>query len=218
MRELELQILRHDPSLLPATSDQGLDLAPTSATAAGVGVDPLASSFGYGALWVANGDSGTVAVIRPGAPAPVIVPRIPSPYGISAGAGGIWVASNGMHAVYRIDPDTHAVVARIDLGTPTDFLYGVSARRYGVWAIEDRHLVRIDPATDRVVVRIRFLRPGHGRPARPPASSASWFGRTAFTRGRCGLFDEVALDECVEEADGREYDERRRCRRRSGRW
>ena len=63
-----------------------------------------------------------------------------------------------MHAVYRIDPDTHAVVARIDLGTPTDFLYGVSAGRYGVWAIEDRHLVRIDPATDRVVLRIRFPR------------------------------------------------------------
>ena len=31
-----------------------------------VGVNPLASSFGYGALWVANGDSGTVSVIRPG--------------------------------------------------------------------------------------------------------------------------------------------------------
>ena len=123
-----------------------------------VGVNPLASAFGYGALWVANGDSGTVSVIRPGAAKPVQVTDIPSPFGISAGAGGVWVASNGMHAVYRIDPDTHAIVARIVLGTPTDFLYGVSAGPHGVWAIEDHHVVRIDPATDRVVARIRFPR------------------------------------------------------------
>ncbi len=123
-----------------------------------VGVDPLAAAFGYGALWVANGDSGTVSVIRPGAATPIRVSGIPSPYGISASAGGVWVASNGMHAVYRIDPDTHAIVARIDLGTPTDFLYGVSAGPHGVWAVENHHIVRIDPATDRVVGRIRFPR------------------------------------------------------------
>ena len=63
-----------------------------------------------------------------------------------------------MHAVYRIDPDTHAIIARIVLGTPTDFLYGVSAGPHGVWAVEDHHVVRINPATDRVVTRIRFPR------------------------------------------------------------
>jgi DNA-binding SARP family transcriptional activator/DNA-binding beta-propeller fold protein YncE len=123
-----------------------------------VGVNPLASSFGYGALWVANGDSGTVSVIRPGAAKPIQVKGIPSPFGISAGDGGIWVASNGMHAVYRIDPDTHAIVKRIDLGTPDDFLYGVSAGPHGVWAVEDHHIVRINPANDRVVIRIPFPR------------------------------------------------------------
>jgi DNA-binding SARP family transcriptional activator/streptogramin lyase len=121
-----------------------------------VGLDPLASAFGYGALWVADGDSGTVAVIRPGASKPTIVRGIPSPYGIAAAAGGVWVASNGMHAVYRIDPDTHTVVKRIDLGTPTDFLFGVSAGPHGVWAVENHHVVRIDPRTDRVVTRIPF--------------------------------------------------------------
>src|SRR5262249_53396161 len=123
-----------------------------------IGIDPLASAFGYGAVWVADGDSGTVAVIRPGAPKPTIVRGIPSPYGIAAAAGGVWVASNGMHDVYRIDPDTHAIVARIDLGTPTDFLSGVSAGPHGVWAIENHHVVRIDPKTDRVVIRISFPR------------------------------------------------------------
>jgi DNA-binding beta-propeller fold protein YncE len=120
------------------------------------GVNPLAATFGYGALWVANGDSGTVSVIQPGAATPIQVTGIPSPDSISAGAGGVWVASTGAHAVYRIDPDTHAIVARIDLGTPTDFISGVSAGPQGVWAVEDHHIVRIDPANDRVLVRIPF--------------------------------------------------------------
>lgn len=120
------------------------------------GVNPLAVTFGYGALWVANGDSGTVSVIQPGATKPIQVTGIPSPDAISAGAGGIWVTSTGTHSIFRIDPDTHAIIARIGLGTPTDFLSGVSAGPHGVWAISDHHLIRIDPATDRVTTRIRF--------------------------------------------------------------
>ena len=122
------------------------------------GANPLAAAFGYGALWVANGDAGTVSVIQPGAAKPIQVTGIPSPDAISAGAGGIWVASTGAHAVFRIDPDTHAIVARVVLGTPTDVVSGVSAGPNGVWAVEDHHVVRIDPATDRVTIRIRFPR------------------------------------------------------------
>jgi DNA-binding SARP family transcriptional activator len=120
------------------------------------GAAPLAATFGYGALWIANGDAGTVSVIQPGATKPIQVTGIPSPDAISAGAGGIWVASTGTHSVFRIDPDTHAKIARIDLQTPTDFVSGVYAGPHGVWAIENHHLVRIDPATDRVTARIRF--------------------------------------------------------------
>lgn len=122
------------------------------------GANPLAATFGFGALWVANGDAGTVSVIQPGAAKPIQVTGIPSPDAISAGAGGIWVASTGAHAVFRIDPDTHAIVARISLRTPTDLVSGVFAGENGVWAVEDHHVVRIDPATDRVTIRIRFPR------------------------------------------------------------
>jgi DNA-binding beta-propeller fold protein YncE len=122
------------------------------------GANPLAAAFGYGALWVANGDSGTVSVLQPGATKPIQVTGIPSPDAISAGAGGIWVASTGTHSVFRIDPDTHAIVARIGLRTPTDFVSGVSAGPHGVWAVEDHHIVRIDPADDRVTALIRFPR------------------------------------------------------------
>lgn len=121
-----------------------------------VGQNPLAATFGYGALWVANYDSGTVSVIRPGAAEPIQISGIPSPDAVSAGGGGIWVTSTGTHAVFRIDPDTHAIVARIDLGTPTDFVSAVSAGAQGIWVVEDHHIVRINPANDRVIVRIPF--------------------------------------------------------------
>jgi DNA-binding SARP family transcriptional activator/DNA-binding beta-propeller fold protein YncE len=121
-----------------------------------VGVDPLVSTFGFGSLWVADGDSGTVAVLQPGLAKPLIVRGIPSPYGISAAAGGVWVASNGTHSVYRIDPDTRAIIARINLHTPTDFLTTVSAGPHGVWAIEDHDLVRINPANDTLAASIHF--------------------------------------------------------------
>ena len=122
------------------------------------GINPLAVTFGYGALWVANGDSGTVSVIRPGAATPIQVKGIPSPDAVSAGAGGVWVASTGTHSVFRIDPDTHAIIARINLRTPEDFVSGVSAGPHGVWAVEDHDVVRIDPSIDRVTARIRFPR------------------------------------------------------------
>jgi DNA-binding beta-propeller fold protein YncE len=122
-----------------------------------VGADPLAAAFGYGSLWVANSDSGTVSVIRPGATRPLVVDDIPRPFGISAGGGGIWVASN-VGYVYRIDPDTHAVVARVNLGILSDYVYGIAAGPHGVWAISDHHLIRIDPRTNRIAARFRFPR------------------------------------------------------------
>jgi len=121
-----------------------------------VGVNPLASSFGFGSLWVADGDSGTIAVLQPGLVKPLVIRGIPSPYGVSAAAGAVWVASNGTHSVFRIDPDTRAIIARINLHTPTDFLTTVSAGPHGVWALEDHDVVRINPANDRVVADIHF--------------------------------------------------------------
>ena len=51
-----------------------------------------------------------------------------------------------------------------------DFLYGVSAGEHGVWAVENHHVVRIDPATDRVVARIPFP---PGTESKAVASTAS---------------------------------------------
>jgi hypothetical protein len=46
----------------------------------------------------------------------------------------------------------------------------VSAGPHGVWAVEDHHIVRINPATDRVAVRIPFP---HGTEPKAATSTPS---------------------------------------------
>ena len=125
-----------------------------------VGADPLVSAFGFGALWVANSDDGTVSVIRPGVATPETIPVSSRPFGIAAGEGSVWVGSNALSTVSRIDPDTRRVVEEISVsrsGLQTG-LFSVAAGAGGVWAANwtEQTLVRIDPETNRVVARIEL--------------------------------------------------------------
>jgi YVTN family beta-propeller protein len=124
-----------------------------------VGLDPLVAAFGYGALWVANSDDGTVSVIRAGVPKVDTVAVSSKPFGIAAGEGGVWVGSNTFSTVTRIDPDTRRVVAEIPVGTSRALpsgLYSVAAGAGAVWAANSAELsvVRIDPRTNKVTARI----------------------------------------------------------------
>jgi DNA-binding beta-propeller fold protein YncE len=124
-----------------------------------VGNDPLLVVFGYGALWVANSDDGTVSVIRPGVAGVETIDGISRPYGISAGEGAIWVGSNTDSTVTKIDPDTRGRIAEIDVRREPPYesgLFAVATGAGSVWALnrEDRDVVRIDPRTNHVVARI----------------------------------------------------------------
>lgn len=124
-----------------------------------VGADPLVIAFGFGAVWVANSDDGTVSVIRPGIAVPATIHGLEKAFGIAAGAGAVWVGSNAESTVYKIDPDTRRIVDRIYVGRYRDvpsYLVDVQAGSSGVWAANrtDHDVVRIDPTTDRVVARV----------------------------------------------------------------
>ena len=80
-----------------------------------VGRDPLLIVFGYGALWVANSDDGSVSAIRPGVPRLGTIEGISRPFGIAAGEGAVWVGSNTDSTVTRIEPDTRKKIAEIDV-------------------------------------------------------------------------------------------------------
>jgi DNA-binding SARP family transcriptional activator/DNA-binding beta-propeller fold protein YncE len=136
-----------------------IDLAePKTATFVSVGADPLVAAFGYGALWVANSDDGTVSVIRPGVGRSQTIEVSAKPFGIAAGEGAVWVASYADSTVTRIDPELRRVAARIEVGVDYGGLYAVAAGAGSVWAAytSQRTVVRIDPKTNEIVSRIKL--------------------------------------------------------------
>jgi len=125
-----------------------------------VGADPLVTAFGFGALWVANSDDGTVSVIRPGLPRAQTIRVSAKPFGIAAGEGAVWVGSNADSTVTRIDPERRRVVKVINVSSSPlgSDLYNVAAGAGAVWAANASELdvVRIDPRTNKVVARIKL--------------------------------------------------------------
>jgi DNA-binding SARP family transcriptional activator/DNA-binding beta-propeller fold protein YncE len=124
-----------------------------------VGADPLVTVFGYGALWVANSDDGTVSVVRPGIPKAQTIPVLSKPFGIASGYGSIWVGSYGWSEVVRIDPELRRVIKKIDVAPPgfdESGLYNVAAGAGSIWAVnaETNDIARIDPQTNKVVAHI----------------------------------------------------------------
>ena len=78
--------------------------------AIGVGNGPAAIAVGYGGVWVANRDDGTVTRIDAATDAVSDTVRVGgSPVAVAAGLGAIWVADGGTGAVIRIDPRTRRV-------------------------------------------------------------------------------------------------------------
>src|SRR5262245_32201772 len=125
-----------------------------------VGADPLVRTAGYGAVWVANSDDGTVSVIRPGVAGTQRVGGIARPFGIAAGEGAIWVSSNAASTVTRIDPDTRLKTATINVwrNLGRSDVYDVAVGAGSVWVVNrgERAVYRIDPQTNGVAARIQL--------------------------------------------------------------
>jgi len=119
---------------------------------------------GEGAIWFLNGD---VQRIDPGRNA--VVDQVPLPRtepgqavsgltGIAAGEGAVWVSLPARNEVWRIDPATDAIVAKIPVG---DAPAGIAVTADAVWVANrfDRSVSRIDARTNTVVATIT-LAPG----------------------------------------------------------
>jgi YVTN family beta-propeller protein len=136
------------------------------------GSTPIFATFGYGAVWTSNHDEGTVSVVRPGVVHADTVRIGQQPMAIAAGEGGIWVVSYGDHRVWRIDPVTRRVIARIPVGAGP---LSVAAGLGSVWVTnrDDGTVSRIDPARNRVTATIRVGR-------EPGAATAGHTGIAPF--------------------------------------
>ena len=119
-----------------------------------VGKTPVDVLVAAGSVWVTNWDDRTLARVDPGKLRVTDVVRLPAqPQGLLHRAGSLWVGSGReSRQVFRVDPATLAVV-RVPVGnrSPGWFVAGAS----GIWVTTaEDSVVRIDPATNRVVTTL----------------------------------------------------------------
>jgi len=108
------------------------------------------------AVWIHNGDEGTLLRIDPKTNA--LVATIPVGLGageVAIGQGAVWVANPASGTVSRIDPQINKVVATIRLSSKNRGA-AVTVSPGAVWVTDEYNssLVRIDPRTNRVVATI----------------------------------------------------------------
>jgi DNA-binding SARP family transcriptional activator len=121
----------------------------------GLGAVPHALAYGDGATWIANGYDGTLT--RVGDDGLVTAHRRPEPrstgrLALAFGGGSLWVGSLD-NAVSRLDPIEGRPAAVIrGVVQPWSAAFGFHA----LWVAQATraNLVRIDPATNRIVKRI----------------------------------------------------------------
>jgi hypothetical protein len=143
------------PALISAKREgrQVKKMIPGAGVAAVVLLATLASGCGgsAGKTSSASGASPTVSPRPKGVLA--VIPTPGGPLGIATGFGSVWVTSENGSVLYRIDPATNKVIARIDVGHAMCGVPGIGFGR--VWVPDcdfgPQGLVVVDPATNRVV-------------------------------------------------------------------
>jgi YVTN family beta-propeller protein len=132
LRELERQMLGHDPALEPdpqpvaragRPAQRGGPLLLAAAVAVLVGLAALTLVLAGGGSDSAAIPGNAVAAIDPGENAVVKAIRLdPTPGPIAAGTGGVWVLSRGSGTISRIDPNAGRLVRSYGIGDTPDNL------------------------------------------------------------------------------------------------
>jgi DNA-binding SARP family transcriptional activator/streptogramin lyase len=188
LRELEQSILRHDASLGPLPLRARL--AGDSRRLRLLGVTAIALAMALAGVFVASSGSRHQRPARPG-PGLILVDaasgavRADVPVGDSQGAtrfgyGYVWtLGENGVMA--EVDPDKGALVRFIPVGVVWG---GMAVGAGGIW-VTDRNgptVLRIDPVTGEINLRVRLSGVGLSRP-QPNAGLAIDAGSLWVARG-----------------------------------
>jgi peptide/nickel transport system substrate-binding protein len=113
--------------------------------------NPAAVASGYGFLWVADPNAGTVA--RVDVDSETVADRVPvggSPSALEVGGGSVWVASVPQGGLSRLDPLTGTVTQRLRLGVDISALASGAHDDLWVGDATDRTLIEIDPVSGAV--------------------------------------------------------------------
>jgi YVTN family beta-propeller protein len=111
------------------------------------------------AVWVHNGDNGTLVRVDPSTNKVVATISVGHGQGgVALGQGAVWVANPTEGTVSRIDPQTNQVVATIAVAPPSPgcCAQAITVSPGAVWVniFNSDTLRRIDPSTNRVVATI----------------------------------------------------------------
>ena len=118
---------------------------------------PMCDVHGHGgtfaseSLWLACNPDGEVVRLDPATGA--VQARIdlaPGIHSMTSGAGSVWVTNHETGMLSRIDAATNRVVASIRTSTHPAIVFAENA----VWAAGDTAVLKIDPATNRIVGRL----------------------------------------------------------------
>lgn len=107
--------------------------------------------IGSGSVWVPEHGSGKTLRIDPASN--MIVEVVPTEARDAEGFGSLWTATQD-NKLNRVDPATRQVIASIPLDDGSlDILNGVVVTPAAVWVLQsdNAELIRVDPATNRVV-------------------------------------------------------------------
>lgn len=140
-------------------------------TTVDVGANAEDVAVAGGSVWVSSFDEGALVKIDPGSRRVVETLRVGGyPAGLGVAAGSLWVGfGRGATSVARVDPSTGRVT-RVPIGRPTPDQISTDGR--SVWVSSVDTVSRVDPATNRVVARLR-LGSTLGRGTRAP-DGALW--------------------------------------------
>jgi streptogramin lyase len=146
------------------------------------GTSPAGAVSAFGAVWVANDRSGTLARIDPATNRVTRRIRLkPGLFSVTRGFGALWALNYERGSLARVDPRSGRV-RTLRVGSAPDDLLAAFGRIW-VTAWGGGRLVEVEPRSLRVVRRLRVgLRPAGLRAAR----GAVWvgFGRSATAIAR----------------------------------
>jgi YVTN family beta-propeller protein len=141
-------LTRISPKTLAVLGSYGLSAPPVGITVGG-GLVWVATAFGDNALQPFDPKTN-----QPGQPVPLGSDL--ALQGIAYGSNSIWVTDKNNNLVYRVDPSTNMVTARIAVGDGPE---GIAVDSAAVWVANavDATISRIDPNSSRVVATIGLV-------------------------------------------------------------
>ena len=114
-----------------------------------VGISPYDATFAYGSAWTTAFGAGELERIDPARNRVVNRWKLPTATGVVGAFGSVWAA--GAPGVIRVDPASHAVLARIEIAGGAGW---TAASTDAVWVTTPTGVVRIDPQTNAVAATV----------------------------------------------------------------